>query len=146
MRYHVEAVGTYGYLMWREGCARAQAQRWFRIPFILFTAMIVMIAQLKLRTHSSTIPHSDISSLPLLPIPLFYHLFFSSFLGQLASLWFHWFLAPTPTYVPVTDSFIFYSTRVQYATCASTCVHTITPSLPYLNTYHRRSLYTSTVS
>lgn len=86
-----------------------------------------MIAQLKLRTHPTTtiIPRSDICSLPLLPTPLFYYLLSLLFLDN----W--WPLATTLTYVPVTDSFAFYSTRVQYATCASLRTHTITPSLPF---------------
>jgi hypothetical protein len=56
-------------------------------------------------------------------------------------------LAANPTYVPVTDSFTFYSTRVQYAPYAFMCTHTITPSPPFLVsyqlTYYRRSLYTT---
>jgi hypothetical protein len=91
------------------------------------SAFYFMIAQLKLRTHfTTTTPPSDIRSLSLLPTPLFYYLsFFLLFLDN------QWLLAATPTYVPETASFAFYSTRVQYDTCASIRTHTITPSPPF---------------
>lgn len=127
MRYHVEAVGTYGYLLpgerCGEGCARAQAQRWFRIPFILFYDRTTQITH-TLHHHHTTLGHS-------FSFPCYRLRFFIVFSFSLLFLDNRWPLAATPTYVPVTDSFASYSTRVQYATCASIRTYTITPSPPF---------------
>jgi hypothetical protein len=84
-----------------------------------------MIAQLKLRTPPPYHPRTFVL-FPCYQLRFLSYFLFSSFLGQLVAFW-----RATPTYVPVTDSFAFYSTRVQYATCASIRTHTITPSPPF---------------
>lgn len=126
------SCGTYG---WRgERCGERGAHVRRRKGVFYF-----MIAQLKLRTHHqhTTLGHSF--STPAAKSAFLLSFFLSSFLGQLVVS--QWFWRPP-------HSFAFYSTRVQYATCASICTHTITPSPPflvsYLHTYYRRSLYTST--
>ena len=82
----------------------------------------VMIAQLKSRTHSTTLGHSFSSFAARCQFRFFYYLFFPFF------SWTFDRSAVTPTYVPVTDSFAFYSTRVQYAPCAC-AYHNSIPAL-----------------
>lgn len=133
--------------IWLFVAPRRQAQRWVH-SLLLYFMIAHHITHTLHHRHHTTLGHS--LSFPLACCQLrffiiFFSLFFSWTFGGQSML-----LAATPTYVPVTDSFAFYSTRVQYAPYASTCTHTITPSPPFLVsyqlTYYRRSLYTPTVS